>query len=189
MKLAISGKMGSGKSHLADKLMKMFDFKKTSFAERVKELAAELFNMKEKDRGLLINLATKMREIDPKVWINCVINSVNKNQNIVLDDLRLANEYQTLKDNNWIIIKLDINEEIRKKQLQEKYKSNYESHKIHFDSITENDVVSMADNCFDFVIRNSRDEERLIEFIMLRIRICTSSDTKDNFKLKNDLVC
>ena len=55
MKIAITGKMGSGKSYLADKISNKYGFYIASFAGRVKELAKELFNMVGKDRGLLIN--------------------------------------------------------------------------------------------------------------------------------------
>ena len=56
MKIAISGKMGSGKTYLAENISKKYGFYKASFAGRVKELASELFNMRGKDRGLLLSL-------------------------------------------------------------------------------------------------------------------------------------
>lgn len=173
MNIAIAGKMGSGKSFLTEKILSEFDcYETTSFASRVKELATELFGMTHKDRGLLINFATKMREIDPNVWINCVLRSViaiNENDTnsklVVVDDLRLTNEYDELKSNGWFLIKIDIDESIRQSRLRTKYGDKYETHKAHFTSITENDVVSMCDSNFDYVVRNDTDMNNVLEII------------------------
>tara|TARA_Y100000389_G_C17313948_1_gene439453 strand:- start:214 stop:765 length:552 start_codon:yes stop_codon:yes gene_type:complete len=178
MHIAITGKMGSGKSFLTEKILREFDcYETTSFASRVKELAIELFGMSLKDRGLLINLATKMREIDPDVWINCVFRFINKkksNNFVVIDDLRLANEYSILKSSGWFLIKIDIDEQNRQNRLKIIYGDEYESHKTHFNSITENDVVSMDDSNFDYVIRNDNDIENVIEIIRDYLKTRTS---------------
>jgi len=97
MKIAITGKMGSGKSHLCNYIVSNFKFGKTSFAKKVKELAVELFDMQHKDRALLIDFATKMRSIDKNVWINAMLEESRLFHNIVVDDLRLSNEYEILK--------------------------------------------------------------------------------------------
>jgi hypothetical protein len=157
--------MGSGKTYLADKIVETFNYQKASFAGRVKELASELFNMENKDRELLINFATKMREIDSNVWINSMLRFANHFTDVVVDDLRLNNEYETLRSQNWIIVKLEIDEDAREKRLMEKYSNNYESHRKYFDSITENDVVNMSDDKFNMVIRNDKDIMLFINMI------------------------
>ena len=74
MKIAICGKMCSGKSTLANHIMRTFPgYQKYSLAKRVKELCVELFDMKGKDRELLITFANSMRDIDPNVWIKQVL--------------------------------------------------------------------------------------------------------------------
>ena len=58
MKIAICGKMCSGKSTLANHIMRTFPgYQKYSFARRVKELCVDLFDMQGKDRELLITFA------------------------------------------------------------------------------------------------------------------------------------
>tara|TARA_Y100000748_G_C15501432_1_gene490257 strand:- start:4521 stop:5213 length:693 start_codon:yes stop_codon:yes gene_type:complete len=158
MKIAITGKMGSGKSYLADKISNKYGFYKASFAGRVKELASELFDMRGKDRGLLINFATKMREIDPEVWIRSMLKSIHDKKNVIVDDLRLKNEYDKLRKNGWYIIKIEIDEEKRKLQLNDKY-GVYEAcqHIAYSNSVTENDVVGLSDESFDLVIRTKED--------------------------------
>ena len=93
--------------------MKNIILNKHLFAKKLKELAIELFDMEYKDRRLLINFATKMREIDSSVWIRSMFKDIKSAKMVVLDDLRLNNEYITLKENNWFLIKIDISEDER----------------------------------------------------------------------------
>ena len=162
MKIAITGKMGSGKSFVANKLVQNYGFVQLSFAERVKELACELFNMQGKNRSLLIDLATKMRSIDRDVWIRSMLVKCEKHSNVVVDDLRLNNEYHTLKQLGWYLVKINIDENKRHEQLRSKYGYDYISHIEHAQSITENDVVSMDDSDFDYIIRNDDDITQFI---------------------------
>ena len=162
MKIAICGKMGSGKSYLANEISS-YGFYKTSFAKRLKELSIELFGMNDndkfKDRGLLIDFGSKMREIDSEVWINTMLRDSDKYQNVVLDDLRLSNEYEILKKKGWFIIKLEINEEVRQERLQIKYCDKYNNHILHSDSTTENDVINYDNSKFDLIIYDNNNKD------------------------------
>jgi len=108
LRIAICGRAGSGKSTLADYLVKTYGFEKYSFAGAVKEIARELFGMTEKDRALLQNIGTKMRDIDNGVWIRYVMNRIIADgcEDVVIDDLRYLNEALFLKSNGFIIVKL-----------------------------------------------------------------------------------
>lgn len=64
MKIAITGRMCSGKSFLAEHLCTKYKFHKFAFADKIKALASELFQMKGKDRVLLQTLGDKMKNID-----------------------------------------------------------------------------------------------------------------------------
>ena len=64
--------------------------------------------MKTKDRPLLINFANKMRDIDPDVWINQVLQQTKGKENCIIDDLRYQNELDALIKDGWIIIQLNI---------------------------------------------------------------------------------
>ena len=74
MKIAIYGPMCSGKSTIASIIKENnSDYEIFSFGQKIKDLAKELFNMKHKDRSLLITIADKMRDIDPDVWAKFII--------------------------------------------------------------------------------------------------------------------
>ena len=161
MRIAICGKMGCGKTYLSDYLHTKYNFKQTSFAKKLKELAIELFDMEYKDRRLLINFATKMREIDSSVWIRSMFKDIKSAKMVVLDDLRLNNEYITLKENNWFLIKIDISEDERIARLKKKYAEYYDEHSECFNSITENDVIELDDSHFNMIITEQNYDEKL----------------------------
>ena len=73
MKIAITGKMCSGKTTLSNYLCQLEPkFQIFSFGKKVKEVAITLFNMNPsvKDRSLLTSVGQKMREINaqPKIF-------------------------------------------------------------------------------------------------------------------------
>ena len=47
-----------------------------------------------------------MREIDSEVWIRTMLKSIKGKENVIVDDLRLKNEYDILRVNGWYIVKL-----------------------------------------------------------------------------------
>ena len=130
MRIAICGKMGSGKTYIADLLNKKFNLVKISFAGKVKEIASDLFGVEYKNRELLQNIADKMKDIDNDIWVKYVIKKINddKLDNVIIDDLRFPNELSYLKKHNFIIIALDIDENTQINRLKEKYGNDYINH-------------------------------------------------------------
>jgi len=114
-RIALGGKMGTGKSSIADFLVKAFQFKRYSFAAKLKELARELFNMDIKDRVLLQMLGTKIREIEADAWVNYVMKQVNTEAPLrcVIDDMRYLNEADILRENGFILVKLQCSTNVR----------------------------------------------------------------------------
>ena len=83
----------------------------------VKKIARELFFMKEKDRHLLQQIGTKMREIHPDVYANYVIQECRGKDMCLLDDARYVNEIQALKRDGWTLIKLDISSKLQRERI------------------------------------------------------------------------
>ena len=111
MKIAISGPMCSGKSTIAQ-LIKKFnnEYEIYSFGSKIKNIAYELFGMKEKNRSLLINIANKMKDIDKDVWAKHILRKTKNNNNCIIDDLRFQNELDLLVKDDWyfIVLNMDI---------------------------------------------------------------------------------
>ena len=101
MNIAITGKMCAGKTTLANHIKDKFpeqNYVVNSFSTKVKDIAKDLFGMRDKDRILLQQIGTKMREIRDDVWINYIFNK-NYN-NVIIDDVRYVNELKIAKKIN-----------------------------------------------------------------------------------------
>ena len=131
MKIAITGKMCSGKTTLCNYLCELEPrFEIFSFGKKVKQVASDLFQMDPfcKDRPLLTSLGQKMREIDSEVWINYVIKQCQDKDFCLIDDLRYQNEYEALVKNGFKIIQLNISDDLQEKRIREIYPLNYMDH-------------------------------------------------------------
>ena len=140
MKLAVTGKMCSGKTTLCNYLCSVEPrFQIFSFGKKVKEVGTELFGMDPliKDRPLLTSLGQKMREIDSEVWINYVIQQCSEVEFCLVDDLRYQNEYEALIKNGFKIIQLEVSDDLQEKRIREVYPDNYEDHLINRTHLSE----------------------------------------------------
>ena len=108
-----------------------------SFGHKVKDVAKDLFNMKEKDRTLLTSIGTKMREINPDVWVNYVIQQTEGETHCIVDDLRYQNEYEALSKAGFKIIQLTLDPEIQKRRIKKVYPNNYQDHFNNTNHISE----------------------------------------------------
>jgi cytidylate kinase len=137
MKIAITGKICSGKSTLANKLKDKLKLEKYSFADNVKKYAKEIFEMEYKDRKLIQDFAEKMKELDNNIWIKQLDKEIKDKTHIVIDDLRFENEYNYLKANNYYIIKLVIHKNQQIKRIEDLYKDKAHEHLARLEHISE----------------------------------------------------
>ena len=145
MKIAIQGPMCSGKTTLANMIMNIDKrYTKFSFGQPIKDLATELFNMKGKDRSLLISIADKMREIDQDVWVNYTLKKTQHNNHCIVDDLRFQNEVDKMK--GWTIISLQTPIEERIKRIKRIYPTNYEDHISNMNHLSEKAHLNLPEN-------------------------------------------
>lgn len=164
MKIAIIGKICSGKTTIADYLVNInSNFKKLSFSTKVKEIALELFNDKNKNRLLLQQIGTKMREINENVWAEYTINQSKKYDFIVIDDLRYKNEYDLLKKNNYKIIKLIISDELQLSRLKMTYPNDWNTHLENLNHESESFINIIKD--VDLIIDVDKDKNNIYNIV------------------------
>jgi guanylate kinase len=134
-KIAISGKMVSGKTTLLNAITAQNPtLVKVSLADPVKEVAYRYFKMpkEEKDRSLLQKIGQQFRLINPMVWIQLLNdtadNHAKEGLGSICDDVRFPNEIESMKDNDWLTIRLEVNEAERLKRVKNTYGANWENH-------------------------------------------------------------
>lgn len=168
MKIAIIGKMCSGKSFLSNYLVKEKNFTRIGFGDFVKKYAVEIFGMKTKDRKLLQELGQKLRQIDEYVWVKLLekkLDCLEKNgyTNFVIDDVRFIQEVESLRKKGFIFIKLDIDRDLQKERIIKTYPNSYASHIQRINDISETQLESFN---YDIYYRvNQYTQNKLIEFI------------------------
>ena len=138
MKIAICGKMCSGKTTLAQTIMRMADrYKVFSIGGKVKEIAKDLFGSTEKDRPLLIAIGAQMREIDPEVWIKYVIKQTKHETHCIVDDLRYQNEYELLREQGFVFIQLHVARAVQEQRVRKLYPKTFQDHLDNRDHLSE----------------------------------------------------
>lgn len=136
-KIAFFGPAASGKTWCADYLVNAYRYQKVSFAAKLKEIASDLFNVQGKngrDRKILQDVGQKMREIEPNIWIDHLLTTVDNFEHsvelwqfkdnpkgFVLDDLRYGNEADALRSAGFRLVKVDVPDEIREWRLSTLY--------------------------------------------------------------------
>lgn len=107
--VACSGHARAGKSTVAIPFIKA-GFKQVALADKVKEIATELFGWDgkkdEKGRNLLIAIGMLGRQIDPDVWIKYAMEKIKPGENVVIPDIRFKNEATWIKASKGILIRV-----------------------------------------------------------------------------------
>lgn len=119
IRIALSGKMRSGKDTVASCLVERHGFVRVAFGDRVKELAKDLFHVSEtnKNRALLQMLGWRMCQIDDAVWVKCVLDKIPFDRDVVVSDLRFPIEYYALKGLGFYMFRVDIDPEEQRRRV------------------------------------------------------------------------
>ena len=179
VKIAFSGKLCSGKSTMAEYVRTTLeaDFLEVSrvlsFAGKLKEIATDLFDMKFKDRDLLIAIGLKMREIRQDVWLDYIVKQTNTELrgSAIIDDLRFPNEFDRLRKEGFILIRLTISKETQIARLREVYPDTYISH-IH--KLEDSSETALDSHQFDYTIESEdtqKTQQALLELLKLHQKV------------------
>ena len=166
VKIAISGPMCSGKSTIAKYICEVnTDYKIYSFGQKIKDLAKELFDMKDiKNRSLLIQIANSLKSIDENVWINYILKKCKNKENCIIDDLRFENELTELINDSWYFIVLQVPKEERIKRIKNLYPDNFQDHIKNMNDISEKGLTNFPPEKTLYINWNN-DKENIYKLI------------------------
>lgn len=157
LKIALVGKMRSGKDTVADILQENYSFNRIAFGDKLKEFAHMIFphvplDPKPRELYLFMNI---MREFYEDVWVYHLANTYNSIKNnshgIVITDVRQQNELDWCKRNGFTVIKVVCDDAVRLNRI----KASGDVHKEEY--LTHNTESSVDRLEFDDWIDNSED--------------------------------
>lgn len=127
LKIALIGGARTGKDTIANYLGSVADFKRVAFGDALKEMLFTTFpDLPEnpKPRKEMISFGQFCRTIDPLVWIKHVDHEVIKwnnfgYENIVITDVRQANEIDYCKYHDYTLVKVVASKEAQLKRALE----------------------------------------------------------------------
>ena len=170
MKIALIGKMCSGKTTLSELLCKEYNMKRYSFADKLKEIAKDLFFMEKKDRKLLQDIGDKMKEIKSDVWIQYLVHNIKDKDNIVIDDVRFENEFKALEELGFIMIKINVDPKVQWERLKQKYgEEEAKEHKKRMNHISEKELDSFK-TMSDIELESNNDTYENIKLIIDKLK-------------------
>lgn len=166
--------MASGKTTLANTLCENLNFEKHSLAKAVKDFANFLFDIPEghKDRIAYQKVGDGGRKIlFPNLWIDTLLNQVEDSggDNVVVDDVRYQNEVNNLKDDGWILVKIDIDDELQLDRLKRTYPDHWKTHAKARKHASEAEVDTIPDSDFHLIIKAQDTQEvneQFLQFVM-----------------------
>jgi hypothetical protein len=133
IKLALCGRLRSGKDTAARYLTLFYDFQPFAFADPLKRYLHEIFPhvpREPKPRRLLQLFGQKMREIDPDVWINLTMRQIDEylrqhtcdrcepvlKPRVLISDCRQQNEFDRLRAEGFVFIRINADDKLRIKR-------------------------------------------------------------------------
>jgi dephospho-CoA kinase len=163
MKIAITGKMRSGKDTLAKYFIDNDESNQIAFGDGIKRVARNYFPdivAKGKPRKLYQDIGQQFRQIDPDVWVKdldrTMVNLMELGEtNFVVTDVRQMNEYLYLKKQGFTVIKVETEDEIRKERIKAKgdtfnVEDFYHETEVAVDSIPYDYLVTNNTKLMDF---------------------------------------
>ncbi|PGB34888.1 hypothetical protein COM07_25870 [Bacillus toyonensis] len=133
-KIAITGKARSGKTELSHYAWMLFGFKEFDFSAVLKDEFHRLFPHIPRDpkpRAYYQKFGQWLREIDLDIWVKMTmgkvheycfedgLNKVNHKPKVLVTGVRQPNEYQRLKDEGFVIIRVNASDDLRIERAKE----------------------------------------------------------------------
>lgn len=140
MKIALTGKMRSGKDTIAEYAIEEYGFARFAFGDGIRKVCKMLYPDQvaegKKPRRLYQFTGQTLRQSDENVWVNYCFNQIEMIKDMfstrlkenetgipfspIITDLRQPNEYNRCKQENYVIIKVHTDDEIRLQRMNAK---------------------------------------------------------------------
>ena len=116
-RIALSGKICSGKSTVARKLQKYLkDSEIHTFSTPLKSIVKLLFKNKISRKHLTV-IGQALRDVDEDIFVNAVFDNIIQKKNfLIIEDVRYKNELAKCKFENFLTVRLNISENAQRER-------------------------------------------------------------------------
>jgi dephospho-CoA kinase len=168
MRLAIVGKMRSGKDTFAKYFTDLYEFKSLAFGNGITDVITryfpEAFITSEKPREHYLKIGQSFRELDPDIWVEILADRLweieeykGLDTDVIVTDCRQHNEYAWLKAKGFTIIKVEAEDEVRIERMAEKGEP-FNPAQFYHDTEMATDTIP-----YDYLVTNNGPLGELIE--------------------------
>lgn len=172
IRIGLSGKAGVGKTTIASELCRRYGFIKLAFADALKQSIMFLdpltfLEPKESYRTKMQMFGSACRRIfGEDVWVDKLLVYVDllEDMPIVVDDVRMLNEYEALRDNDFVLIRIERSPKLRERA----------GYNVRDNHISEVELDGLPVRAWDLVVQNNWDYpfgeavETIASFLNLR---------------------
>lgn len=177
--VAIVGKFGSGKTSLANALTKFAGYTQVANADALKQLAYKAYGDVDKaamyevvntdgtkrdvsGREILQGLGQIVKDFDRDFWLKSMYRDMSEKVGpFVCDDTRFQFEADSLREHNFIIVKLYVPPEVRLARYNDMYGRNPTESELNHPSETELDNIE-----YDLLLSGTETVTDLVDQIM-----------------------
>lgn len=114
-RIALAGKMGSGKTELAGYLNRVHGYRLLSTSQLCRQISRLMFA--DETRAHLNQLGDTLRRIDENIWVQALLLGAPEQEPVVLDSVRYASEASFLRSRGFQIWRVTVSEPLRQKRL------------------------------------------------------------------------
>lgn len=156
MKIAVTGKMRSGKDTFANVLIDQYHFEEFKFSTGITATMRLLFPealLLGKQREYYQTIGQSMRGLESEVWIKYthrLIEARKDKGNVIITDLRQSNEAEYLRRNGYTIVKIEAPKETRIHRIQSS------GDIFSMDMLNHETELSVDDIKADYTITNNK---------------------------------
>ena len=181
LKIALVGKMRSGKDTVGEQLINLYGFRRYAFGDGIKEIVETYFPLAwvdGKPRRHFQHIGQSLRELDEDVWVNYCLDKVSDNtyDNIVITDARQENEVKALREAGFIIVKVICDEAIR----IERMRANNDN--FNLEDLQHETELYVDDVVADIELRNEGTLEELKERVFSLVKYVRTLKKAEDYR-------
>lgn len=166
MKIALLGKMRSGKDTVAKYFVENLDFKEYKLSTGITEIVNTYLSdskTKASTREIYQTIGETMRSLDGRVWVDKLLRDVENNndmfKNVIVSDVRNEKDVEILSSKGFVIVEVYADDEVRMERILKSSNEPFEHDRFYH--YTETGIDNISKELIDIRINNNGSLQEL----------------------------